>query len=174
MANPPRGTQVSRLAGVALLVSGLVAIPMVALLVAMYAAFGVGAASTALTLGAWNDALAIPVYALALAAVPSLYTLVRSTGAVRSLVLALIGTAGLVATTALQWKLVTHELTFENEIGPVSIALLCVGIWIFGTGYLGRSLGILPNGVRNGALGAIYLGYPVWALAVGRRLLSDS
>jgi hypothetical protein len=40
-----------------------------------------------------------------------------------------------------------------------------------GTGYLARATGLLPHGVRNGLLGMFYVGYPVWAIDVGRRLL---
>ena len=40
-----------------------------------------------------------------------------------------------------------------------------------GTGVLARRSGMLPNGLRDGLLGALYVGYPVWAVALGRRLL---
>lgn len=63
-------------------------------------------------------------------------------------------------------------MTFEEQIGPVSIALLAVGAWMVGIGYVARSAGVLPNGVRNGVLGALYVGYPIWAIDVGRSLLA--
>jgi hypothetical protein len=86
-------------------------------------------------------------------------------------VLALVGAGALVATIVLQWLLVTGRLTFEAQVLPVSIALLGAGVWMVGTGYLARATGLLPHGVRNGLLGMFYVGYPVWAIDVGRRLL---
>lgn len=162
-----------RLAGYAALASGLLGIPMVLTLVAMYAGFAMGpnARPLALQLGAINDALAIAVYGLALPVVPAMHVLVRETGNARSLLLAAIGAVGIVVTMILQWMLVTGALTFEQQIVPVSIALLAVGVWIVGTGLLARRIGFLPNGVRDGLLGASYFAYPVWALKVGPRLV---
>lgn len=153
--------------------SGLAGIPMVATLLAMYVGFALGpdARPTALRLGAVNDALAIVVYGLALPVIPAMHVLLRDTGATRSLLLAAVGAAGIVVTMILQWLLVTGALTFEQQIAPVSIALLAVGAWMVGTGALARRTGLLPRGLRNGVLGAVYVGFPVWALGIGRRLL---
>ena len=165
-----------RIAGYAALASGLLGIPMVLTLVAMYAGFAMGpdARPLALRLGAINDALAIAVYGLVLPVVPAMHVLVRETGNTRSLLLAAIGAVGIVVTMILQWMLVTGVLTFEQQIVPVSLALLGVGVWIVGTGILARRSGFLPTGVRDGLLGASYLGYPVWALKVGRRLVGTA
>ena len=38
-------------------------------------------------------------------------------------------------------------------------------------GYLGRVGGVLPNGFRTGVLGATYVGYPIRAFWMERRLL---
>jgi hypothetical protein len=62
-------------------------------------------------------------------------------------------------------------MTFEQQVVPVSMALLTVGAWMVGTGILARRLGILPHGLRDGLVGALYFGYPVWAISLGRRLL---
>jgi len=43
--------------------------------------------------------------------------------------------------------------------------------WMVGTGVLARRTGLLPHGLRDGLLGASYLGYPIWAINVGRRML---
>lgn len=162
-----------RIVGGAAVASGLVGIPMVATLFAMYLGFALGpdARPTALRLGAINDALAIVVYGLALPVVPAMHVLLRETGATRSLLLAAIGAAGIVVTMILQWLLVTGVLTFEQQIVPVSIALLAVGTWMVGTGVLAARTGLLPRGRRDGLLGALSVGYPVWAFGIGRRLL---
>jgi hypothetical protein len=163
----------TRLAGCASIASGLLGIPMVATLLAMYGGFALGpdARPTALRLGTINDALAIVVYGLLLPVVPVMHELVRETGATRSLVIAVVGAVGIVVTMVLQWLLVTGALTFQQQIVPVSVALLTVGAWMVGTGLLARRAGVLPNGLRNGLLGASYVGFPMWAFGLGRRLL---
>lgn len=162
-----------RLAGGAALASGLIGVPMVATLLAMYVCFALGpdARPTALRLGAINDALAIVVYGLVLPVVPAMHVLLRDTGSARSLLLAAIGAVGIVVTMILQWLLVSGVMAFEQQIVPVSIALLAVAIWMVGTGVLARRTGLLPRGLRDGLLGAVYVGYPLWALRIGRRLL---
>lgn len=161
------------IAGYSAVVSGATGVAMVATLIAMYGRFalGPGARETALKIGWINDVLAIVVYGMALPVVPALYVLTRETGETRSVVLALLGAGSLVATIVLQWLLATGRMTFEAQILPVSLALLSAGVWMVGTGYLARATGFLPNGVRNGLLGMFYVGYPVWAFSVGRRLL---
>jgi len=163
-----------RVAGAGAFASGLAGIPMVATLLAMYIGFALGpnARSTALRLGAINDALAIVVYGLVLPVVPAMHVLLRETGSARSLLLAAVGAAGIVVTMILQWLLVTGVMTFEEQIAPVSIALLAVGAWMVGTGILARRTGLLPRGLRDGLLGAVYVGFPVWAFGIGRRLLA--
>lgn len=163
-----------RLAGYAAIVSGLIGIAMVATLVGMYGLFAAGQRSTGLTVGNVNDWLAILVYGLALPVVPAMHVVVRETGQVRSLVLATIGAAGIVITLVLQWLLASGRMAFEQQIGYVSLSLMAVGAWMVGTGHLAKRVGFLPNGIRDGLLGAVYLGYPVWALSVGRRLLRSA
>jgi hypothetical protein len=100
-----------------------------------------------------------------------MHVLLRDTGSTRSLLLAAIGAVGIIVTVILQWLLVTGVMTFEQQIAPVSMALLAVGAWMVGTGVLARRTGLLPRGLRDGLLGAVYVGYPVWALGIGRRVL---
>lgn len=165
-----------RIAGYAAVASGVLGVAMVGTLIAMYALFALGPSvrETALRVGAINDALAIVVYGLLLPVVPAMHVLVRETGNTRSVLFALIGLVGIVVTMVLQWLLVTGALPFDQQIGPVSVALLTVGAWMAGTGFLARSLGLLPHGLRDGLLGAVYVGMPVWAVSVGRRLLRSA
>jgi len=162
------------IAGYAAIASGVVGVAMVATLIAMYALFALGpsARDTALKVGWINDVLAIVVYGMALPVVPALHSIVKETGSARSVTLALVGAGSLVATITLQWLLATGRLSFEAQILPVSFALLSAGVWMVGTGHLARSVGFLPHGVRNGLLGMFYVGYPIWAIDVGRRLLA--
>jgi hypothetical protein len=161
------------LAGALALVSGVTGIAMVATLVAMYVGFalGSGARETALRIGMINDALAIVTYGLVLPVISTMHALVRETGGVRSLLLAMVGAVGIFVTMVLQWLLVTGALSFDQQIGMVTLSLLAVGVWMVGTGYLARRAGILPHGLRNGLLGAFYFGFPIWAIDTGRALL---
>jgi hypothetical protein len=160
-----------RVAGYAAIASGIVAVPMVATLIGMYALFAAGQRQTGLVVGNINDWLAIAVYGLALPVVPALHVVVRETGRTRSLVLATVGAAGIVITLVLQWLLASGRMTFEQQIGFVSMSLMAVGAWMVGTGYLARKVGFQPTGVRDGLLGALYFGVPLWGLSIGRRLL---
>lgn len=163
-------------AGWLAIASGVLGVAMVATLVTMYAGFAMGpeARSTALQIGRINDALAILVYGLALPVVPAMHVLVRETGERRSLLLAAVGATGIVIVMYLQWLLVTGALSFEQQIVPVSLALLAVGAWIVGTGVLARRSGLLPHGLRDALFGAFYMGYPIWAINLGRRLIRRS
>jgi len=165
-----------RVAGYASILSGVIGVAMVGTLIGMYVLFALGpeARATALKIGWINDVLAIVVYGMALPVVPAVHSIVRETGSARSVVLAIVGAGALVAAIVLQWLLVTGTMTFEQQILPVSIALLALGAWMVGTGVLARSMGFLPHGLRNGALGALYVGYPLWAIDLGRRLLARS
>jgi hypothetical protein len=160
-----------RIAGYAAVLSGIVAIPMVVTLIGMYGLFAAGQTPLGLRVGNVNDWLAVVVFGMAFPVVPAMHVLVRETGQLRSLLLATVGAAGLVITIILQWLLSTGRMSFEEQIGYVSLSLLAVGAWMVGTGYLARKAGVLPTGLRDGIVGAIYFGYPVWALNLGKRLL---
>jgi len=74
---------------------------------------------------------------------------------------------------ALQLALVFGVLPFERQVGWVSLAMFVgVGSWLVITGLAARSTGRLPNSVIMSAVAVPYLGYPIWAFWLGRRLLS--
>jgi hypothetical protein len=162
-----------RLAGRTLILSGTVAAVGVAFLAAMFASFAVGARESALVLGRINDTLIIVGYLLAVPAVLAFRTVARPRTALGHL-LAVAGIVAIAAVVILQFLLVAGTLTFQEEVVPVSIALLVLGAWFVVVGWVGRARGVLPRGVRMGLLGATYVGYPVWALWAGRRLLGGT
>ena len=83
----------------------------------------------------------------------------------------LLGIVGICAVAAFQLLLVTGVLSFEQEVGPVMIALLVSGVWLIITGYhLGRSTGSLPRSLLISLFAAIYFGYPLWAITLARLL----
>jgi hypothetical protein len=84
----------------------------------------------------------------------------------------LLGMTGMAAVASLQYLLVAGVLTFAQQGGPVSVAILVVGAWLLITGYLGQASGALPRGVLFSWLVLPYFGYPIWAFWVGRLLLA--
>jgi len=152
-------------------VSGVLAAAGIAFLIAMFASFATGAKSAGMAFGWINDVLVMLSYLLTAPAVLALRPLLRPQAPILSAVLAVVGLVSIGATVLLQWLLVIGTLTFEQEIGPVSIVYLGLAVWFVLTGYLGRTSGILPHGVRMGLVGATYVGYPIWAFWLGRRLL---
>jgi hypothetical protein len=142
----------------------------VVFLVAMYTAFGLGSTSAGQALGRVNDVMVMVSYPLA---VPSLLVLrgaCRSGARFEADVATVIGIGASAAIAVLQGLLVADALTFEQQVGPVSVALLAFGVALALLGDAGRRSSVLPDGRRMGLIGATYVGYPVWAWWVGRRL----
>ena len=156
-------------AGAASLASSAIATVALVLLVLMYVAFGLGATTAGKTFGGINDALILVAYVLAVPGVLATAEVLRSRQPRFAVVGALVALGAIVAITVLQWQLVTGGLTFEQQIGPVSIAFLALGAWFVLSGYLGA--GLLPYGVGIGVLAALYVGYPLLAFRLGRSLL---
>jgi len=151
--------------------SGVIAAVGLAALIVMYVLFAVGATSAALAFGWVNDTLGIVGGVLMLPLAAVLYILLRPRAPILSALASTIGVGAMVAIVVLQSLLVAGALAFEQEVGPVSIAFLALGVWLVTTGYLGKASGVLPGGLRMSVLAAIYVGYPIWAFWLGRHLL---
>ena len=158
----------ARLAATLLLASGVIGGISLVFLIAMFVAFGAGARSTGMTLGFVNDTFGWVSCLLALPAVVAIHALARRAAPALSLALLVLGLASFGAITVLQLLLVTNVLTFEQQIGPVSIAYFGLGVWLVASGYLGSRAGSIPNGARWGLFAAIYVGYPFWAFRTWR------
>ncbi len=171
-SRPPAGTLWLRVAGVASLASSAVAAIAVVLLTLMFLAFGLGAASAGQAFGWINDVLILVAYALALPGVLATAALLRSRRAGLVTVAALVAVAAIVVIVALQWQLVTGGLSFEEQVGPVSVAFLALGAWFVLSAYLGA--GVLPYGVGTAVAAAFYIGYPLLAFRLGRSLSGRS
>ena len=109
-------------------------------------------------------------YALMAPAVLALLLLLRPRAPILSAMVAVVGLLSIAGIVFLQLLLVIGVLTFEQQIGPASAVYIGLAAWFVLTGYLGRVAGVLPNGVRWGILGATYVGYPFWAIWMGRHL----
>ena len=155
-----------RLAATGLRASSVTGAIGVVCLFAMYAAFGVGARSTALTVGWISDVSGIVTMPLAL---PGMLALLGRAGDA----LLVLGVGSSAAISVLQLLLVGGALPFEQEIGPVTVAYLCLGAWFVLTGRMAQRDGVLSGGTRLGVLAAAFAGYPVWALRLARALETE-
>ena len=108
-------------------------------------------------------------YALAIPIALTLHRLLRPVGPGLSSTALIVGMVGLVAVVALQIMLLTRVLSFEQQVVPVSIAILVVGAWLVMTAYLARSTGKFPRAMLMSLLAVPYFGYPLWAFWIGRR-----
>lgn len=151
--------------------SGAIAAFGVVFLATMFASFAVGATSQALAVGRINDVLVMVSYLLAVPSAIALPALLRPHAQAPAGLTTAMGIGALAAIVVLQFLLVVGALTFEVQVGPVSVALLVLGAWFVVTGRLAGQSGALPRGGRMGLLAATYVGYPIWAFWFGRHLL---
>lgn len=165
---------VLRLGGWTAYASGVAAAIGLVFLIVMFASFAIGTRPAGLVFGSINDVMVMVTYLFAMPSAIALGVLLRPYAPRLSGLYTVIGLGAMAAVIVLQWLLVVRALTFEEQIGPVSIALLVVAAWFVLTGYLGRSSGVLPHGVRMGLLAATYIGYPIWAFWLGRCLLEKA
>jgi hypothetical protein len=162
-----------RFAGGALLVSAPVNAVGAAALIAMFIGFGVGERSVAMTLGRTNDILGLVGTALMVPAVFEIHALTGPDRRVVRAVLAVVGLGAMAAIIVLQALLVTERLTFEQQVGPVSLGYLAIAIWFGAGGWVASRTGVMPHGTRLGLVAASYVGQPWWAYRWGRRLLDS-
>jgi hypothetical protein len=162
--------RLTRLAVTTLLASAAVTVVGIVCLIAMFAGFAMGSTSIGRAFGFVNDASALVTYPLTVPAIVLLHGLLRPRWRGWSTVAAAFGMAGVIGIVVLQWLLVVNALTFEQQIGPVSVAFVLFGVWLVSTGHMASRIGLLPRGVRLGLAASLYLGFPWWALALARRL----
>jgi hypothetical protein len=123
--------------------------------------------------GTLNDVSVVVQYLLAMPMLVALHTVLVRRAPRLSIVAAGIGLIGIIAVVALQLLLITKALTFAQQSVPVSVALFVgVGGWIVLVGCMSRTTGAFRNTIALALAGWSYVGYPVWAFAVGRQLAS--
>jgi hypothetical protein len=163
-----------RIAAPALRVSGVIGGVGVVFLVAMFAAFGAGARSLGMTLGWINDVTGVVTMPIALPGMLALHERIRPHAGRGGDALLVLGVGSAGAISLLQLLLVTRVLTFEQEVGPVTIAYLGLGVWFVLTGRIAQRQGVLPGGTRLGVFAALLAGYPFWAFRLARMLEAES
>ncbi|HYH91589.1 MAG TPA: hypothetical protein VD763_00395 [Candidatus Saccharimonadales bacterium] len=167
----PRVRLRHRLAALSVLASASVNAVGVTSLIAMFVGFAIGERSTAMTLGRTNDILGLIGTALMVPAVFEIHALTGPDRRGLRTGVAVVGVGAMGAIIVLQSLLITERLTFEQQIGPVSVAYLAIAVWFIAGGRLASQAGIMPHGARLGAIAAVYVGQPWWAYRWGRRLL---
>ena len=152
----------------AMLLSAIVGAIGVVFVVLMAVAFSTGASAAGMTFGWANDVAVLLQYLLAVPGVLAVGAAMRL-GSPRlarlGTALALAGTAAIVVFQAL---LVTGVLTFAQEVGPASLGILVLGVWMVAAAISGRRSGIGPVGPEMAILAAFYVGHPLWAFRVSR------
>ena len=166
----PRPVPDVRIAVTGLRASGVIGAIGIAFLVGMFAAFAAGAQSTGMALGWVNDVTGVITFPLALPGMFALHARIRPQSGRTGDALLVLAVATIGASSFLQLLLVTGRISFEDEIGPVSVALLLLAVWFVATGRTASKAGVLPNGTRLGILAATYVGYPIWAFRVAAAL----
>jgi hypothetical protein len=164
-----------RAAGRIAIVSGVISAVGVVLLIAMYLPLPMTPPRVfGLTFGGINDICVAIQYLATIPLALALYRLLLPHNPMLIRIATVAGMAAMVAVVALQLLLIFKVLTFEQQVGWVSLAMIAgVGSWLIITGYVGRSTRKLPRSLLMSILAVPYLGYPVWALWLGRLLLSD-
>jgi hypothetical protein len=157
-----------RLAGLASVASAAIAAVAVILLMLMFGAFSLGATSAGQTVGAINDVLTLVAYLLAAPGVLATGAILRHRRPVLVSIGVLMAIGAIAVVVVLQWQLVSGVLTFDQQIGPVSVAFLILGAWFVLSAHIG--VGLLPYGVGIGVSAALYIGYPVLAYRLGQSL----
>jgi len=161
----PAPARLIRLAGWLAYVSGAVSTIGVVFFVGMLAVKG--------PFGRLNDICVMIQYLLALPIPLALHGLLQARTPFLSKLGMLIGIVGMMAVVVLQFLLVAGVLSFSEQVGPVTFAMIAmVGTWLAITGYLGRSTGKLPHSLLMSIVAVPYFGYPLWAFWLGRHLLS--
>lgn len=153
-------------------VNGIISAIGVACLIAMFALFATPFTGLALTFGSINDICVAIQYVLTIPIALALYRILLPYSPTLVQVATLIGIVMMLVVTGLQLLLIFQIMPFEQQVTWVTPAMLLgVGSWLMITGWVARSTGRLPHSVWMSLLAVPYLGYPIWALWLGRHLL---
>jgi hypothetical protein len=125
-----------------------------------------------LTFGLLNDICVAIQYLLTIPVALALYRILLPYNPALIRLATIVGIAMMLVVIGLQLALIFGVVTFEQQVVWVSLAMIVgVGSWLVITGLVARSTGRLPNSVLMSSVAVPYLGYPVWAFWLGRRLL---
>lgn len=140
-------------------------------LVLMFTMFAVGENAVGQLFGRTNDWLGLVSSILAIPIVVVLGRVLYPSRSPSGLLITAVGAGAFGAIVILSWLLVSDTWTFEQQIGPVSAAYVVLMGWFVVTGRRMATTGFHRRGLPLGVGAALYAGFPVWAFAVGRRLI---
>jgi hypothetical protein len=161
-----------RAAGAFAIVSGIVSAVGVVFLITMFALFAASNTSLGGTFGMLNDICVAVQYLLTIPIALALHRILLPHNPPLIRAATAIGIIMMVIVILLQMALVFGVVPFEKQVVWVSLAMIVgVGSWLVITGLVARSAGVLPGSVLMSAIAVPYVGYPVWAFWLGRRLL---
>ncbi len=120
--------------------------------------------------GTYNDIAVIVQFVLMLPLVFTLYQVLRPIDPKVSLISSSFGLVGMTAVILLQLLLVTGVIPFAIQIVLVLLAFFVVLVWFVLNGRLAPFTDKLPDSMLFHVLAWLYIGYPLWAFNVGRRL----
>jgi len=83
---------------------------------------------------------------------------------------AVVGTAAMLAVIVLDYAFLAGWLTFSQQVVPISIAMLIGGIWLVIASLEFRLTTSLGRELAVSIPAALYVGYPLWAFLLWRRL----
>ena len=161
-----------RAAGGFAIVSGIISAIGVAFLIAMFVLLATPLKEQSSAFGLLNDICVAIQYLLTIPIALALYRILLPHNPTLIRVATIGGVAAMLIVIVLQLALIFEVLTFQQQVVWASLAMIVgVGSWLVITGLVARSTGRLPNSVVMSAVAVPYLGYPVWAFWLGRRLL---
>lgn len=163
---------VIRAAGGFAIVSGIISAIGVVFLITMFVLFATPLKTLGLTFGLLNDICVAIQYLLTIPVALALYRILQPYNPALIRLATIVGIAMMLVVIGLQLALIFGVVTFERQVVWVSLAMIVgVGSWLVITGLVARSTGRLPHSVLMSGVAVPYLGYPVWAFWLGRRLL---
>jgi hypothetical protein len=163
---------VIRAAGGFAIVSGIISAIGVVFLITMFVLFATPLKTLGLTFGLLNDICVAIQYLLTIPVALALYRILLPYNPALIRLATIVGIAMMLVVIGLQLALIFGVVTFEQQGVWVSLAMIVgVGSWLVITGLVARSTGRLPHSVLMSSVAVPYLGYPVWAFWLGRRLL---
>jgi hypothetical protein len=161
-----------RAAGGFAIVSGIISAIGVVCLFTMFALFATPNKTLGLTFGMINDICIAIQYLLTIPIALALYRILLPHNPALIRLATVLGIASMITVILLQLALIFGAMTFEQQVVWVSLAMIVgVGAWLVLTGLVARSTGRLPNSLLMSGLAVPYVGYPVWALWLGRLLI---
>lgn len=165
-------SQIYRTAGYVAILCGIAAILTLVTSVLFFSleapTVGTDAARTHLW-GPLSDLTPIIQMALLLGVAYFLFQIQRSAAATLSWIATVVGVIGMLGVIAFQALLMLQVIPFEQEVGPMLMAMGLVGVWVILVNYLGRQQTNLPAWLTwlGVAVGVAFILEPVLLAAMG-------